>query len=264
MVDELPDIELNQTFDLTQLESRSMPKPTPPSAATKPLRSDGVEARNRLLDAALGLFAEKGYAKTSTREIAQAAQANIASISYYFGDKAGLYRAVFTDPRSNICATPASMKDSGAGLQQSLQDLMRTYVDPLKQGHLMQQNMKLYFREMLEPTGLWQEEIDTNIKPTHQALVAALCRHLGLTRPDDDIHSLAFSIVGLGGLLHIGHDVITAIRPQLLASPAALDRYCDRLAAYAMDIVKGEERRRAKPVQQSSSTPSRPNRKKPT
>ncbi|MEY2862216.1 MAG: hypothetical protein RL392_2674, partial [Pseudomonadota bacterium] len=68
---------------------------------TKPLRSDGAEARNRLLDAAMRLFAEHGFAKTSTRDIAEAAQVNISSISYYFGDKAGLYRAVFIDPRSN-------------------------------------------------------------------------------------------------------------------------------------------------------------------
>jgi len=44
---------------------------------------------------------EQGFAKTSIREIALAAQANVASISYYFGDKAGLYRAVFSDPRTN-------------------------------------------------------------------------------------------------------------------------------------------------------------------
>jgi hypothetical protein len=28
-------------------------------------------------------------------------------------------------------------------------------------------------------------------------------------------------------MLHIGSDVITAVRPQLLASHAALDHYCD-------------------------------------
>ena len=231
----------------------------PPSAPTtpKPLRSDGVEARTRLLDAALALFAEKGVSKTSIREIAKAAQVNVASISYYFGDKAGLYRAVFTDPRSNICATPPSLQDDASSLQSALRDLMRTYVVPLQQEDLMQHNMKLYFREMLEPTGQWQEEIDTNIRPTHQALVAALCRHLRLAHPDDDIHRLAFSIVGLGGLLHVGHDVITAIRPQLLAAPDALDTYCERLTDYACAMVTAEAQRRGiTPADQAPLLPS--------
>ena len=62
----------------------------------RPTRTDGVEARNRLLAAALKLFAEKGFANTSTRQLAAAAGVNIAAISYYFGDKAGLYRAAYT------------------------------------------------------------------------------------------------------------------------------------------------------------------------
>ena len=74
--------------------------PVAVAAARKP-RADGVEARARLLRAALRLFAHKGFAKTSTREIAQAAGANIAAIQYYFGDKAGLYSATFSEPMGN-------------------------------------------------------------------------------------------------------------------------------------------------------------------
>src|SRR4051812_40962476 len=59
-------------------------------------RSDGEQSRERLLQAAMRLFAAQGFSKTSTREIAQAAGANIAAISYYFGDKAGLYQACFS------------------------------------------------------------------------------------------------------------------------------------------------------------------------
>jgi AcrR family transcriptional regulator len=58
-------------------------------------RSDGEQSRERLLHSAIRLFAEQGYAKTSTRELAQAAGTNAAAIGYYFGDKAGLYRAAF-------------------------------------------------------------------------------------------------------------------------------------------------------------------------
>jgi AcrR family transcriptional regulator len=221
-----------------------MPKPTNPSSTAKPLRSDGAEARNRLLDAAMALFAEKGFAKTSTREIALAAQVNIASISYYFGDKAGLYRAVFTDPRSNPGVAPESINDATQNLRWSVNNLLRSFVEPLKKDQLIQQCMKLHFREMLEPTGVWQEEVQSNIKPAHDALVAALCRHLNLAKADDDIHRLAFSISGLGVMLHVGHDIITMVRPQLLATHAALDKYCNRLVDYAIAMVDAEARLR--------------------
>ena len=199
----------------------------------KALRSDGLEARTRLLDAALVLFADKGYAKTSTREIAQAAQVNVASISYYFGDKAGLYRAVFTDPRSNPHIEPNDINRLGQPLDEALRVLLLGFTAPLKQGVQMQSCMKLHFREMLEPTGLWEAEIDDNIRPAHMAIVQVLCRHLGVVQPDDAVHRLAFSIVGLAMMLHVGTDVIQAIRPQLIAGPAAIDTYTDHLVASA-------------------------------
>jgi len=57
-------------------------------------------------------------------------------------------------------------------------------------------------------------------------------------------------------MLHIGCDVVTCIRPQLVASHAALDRYCDRLVAYAMTLTEAEAQRRALPA-----SPPRSNRK---
>lgn len=51
--------------------------------------------RDRLLDAACKLFAEKGFRNTTVAEICEAAEANIASINYYFGDKEKLYDEVW-------------------------------------------------------------------------------------------------------------------------------------------------------------------------
>jgi TetR/AcrR family transcriptional regulator, regulator of cefoperazone and chloramphenicol sensitivity len=213
-------------------------------APDKTLRSDGLEARNRLLDAALALFAENGFARTSTREIALAARVNIASISYYFGDKAGLYRAVYLDQRCNPQTDPSTFDPAHASLPQALQGMLQGFVEPLKQGQIMRQSMKLHFREMLEPTGLWQEEINTHIQPSHMALCGALCRHLQVPEVDDDIHRLAFAISGLGIMLHVAGDVYAAIRPQLVDSPQALDQYCERLVDYAMALVQAEAQRR--------------------
>ncbi len=219
------------------------PTPAVPTAA-KPLRSDGQEARTRLLDAALVLFADQGFSKTSTREIALAANVNVASISYYFGDKAGLYRAVFTDPRSNPSVEPSSIDHPQHSLSHSLRVMLDTFTQPMKNGVAMQNCMKLHIREMLEPTGLWQAEIDDTIKPAHAALVQMLCRHLGVTEADDDVHRLAFSIVALGIGLHVGGDVIQSIRPELIASPAAIDAYADHMLGSALAMVEGEKRRR--------------------
>jgi len=49
------------------------------------------DARARLIDAAMELFAEKGYEGTSVRDLATAAGVNVAAVSYHFGSKDALY-----------------------------------------------------------------------------------------------------------------------------------------------------------------------------
>lgn len=53
--------------------------------------------RERLLDKAEALFAEKGYNAVTVREIIAAADCNVASVNYYFGNKKNLYLEVFRD-----------------------------------------------------------------------------------------------------------------------------------------------------------------------
>lgn len=56
-------------------------------------RLSGEERQARIIDAALGLFAEKGYSGTRTRDIARAAGISETLIFQYFKTKEGLYRA---------------------------------------------------------------------------------------------------------------------------------------------------------------------------
>ena len=212
----------------------------PADDARKP-RSDGEQSRVRLLDAAKRLFGEQGFSKTSTREIAQAANANVAAISYYFGDKAGLYQACF----ASMCLPPeqtiAQFDQPHFTLRESLQGYYGQMIAPLLAGEDAEVLLKLFYREMLEPTGLWQQEIDNNIKPEHQALAGVLCRHLGLQRPDDDIHRLAYAIVGMGIQILIGRDIVNQITPHMLASPAAIAQWGDYLVGFAEALVNAEK-----------------------
>lgn len=53
------------------------------------------ETKDRILDAAEKLFAEKGFADTSLRMITAEAGANLAAVNYYFQSKDALIMAVF-------------------------------------------------------------------------------------------------------------------------------------------------------------------------
>lgn len=229
------------------MSTNVLPPSAGPAEAHRPVRADGEQSRERLLQAALVLFANQGFNKTSTREIAEAAHANVAAISYYFGDKAGLYRAVFAEPRGTLADRLARMTDPAQTLVGGLQVFMQGFIEPLREGEAARLCMKLHMREMLEPTGLWEEEITHDIAPQHAALVRLLVRHLGLARVDDEVHRLAVAISALGVYLHVGGEVTDVLAPRLNKGARALDDWADRLVMYALAMVEAERARRASP-----------------
>jgi AcrR family transcriptional regulator len=210
------------------------------------------DARSRLVMSALQLFAEKGYKAASTREICDAAGANISSIRYYFGDKAGLYRAAFTEPMGEAPCQANIEIYADLPLVEALACLFREFLEPLKKGEEFRLVMKLHFREMIEPTGAWQQEIDAEIKPQHEALVSLLKAHLRLQHTDIDVHRLAFAIIGMAVHFYVGQEVVSAIWPQVLNSPNAIDVLAERLAGYAVSMIEGEARRRAQETNHES------------
>lgn len=61
------------------------------------VRSDEGEIRGRLLNVTIGLFAEKGYAGTSVREIVREAGVTAPVLYYYFRSKEGLYLEIMSE-----------------------------------------------------------------------------------------------------------------------------------------------------------------------
>ena len=207
-------------------------------------RRDEDGARERLLLVGLRLFAEQGYAKTSIRQIGLAANANVASVSYYFGNKAGLYRAVFWGAASPLSVPGAASDAAPDAASFSLPLLFERMLEPLKSGAQARLWIKLHRREMIEPTGLWQQKINQGMLPTHAALVALLCERLGIDQPDDEVQALATLIVGPAVHLLVNCEVVDILAPQLLQGADAVDRWCGRLLANAEALIRAERRRR--------------------
>jgi AcrR family transcriptional regulator len=65
-------------------------------SGTAAAKSSTKDTKERILDAAERLFADRGFAATSMRTLTQAADVNLAAVNYHFGSKERLIRAVFS------------------------------------------------------------------------------------------------------------------------------------------------------------------------
>src|SRR5262245_35441556 len=59
--------------------------------------ADARDVEERLLQAALRLFGQRGYAGVSVREVAREAGVTTPNVYYYFGSKRGLYLRLLHD-----------------------------------------------------------------------------------------------------------------------------------------------------------------------
>jgi AcrR family transcriptional regulator len=88
------------------------------------------EAKAIILTVAQRLFAERGYANTSMREVAEQAEVAEALIFRHFGSKAGLFTASVTEVFGQFLESFASDL-SGKLAEQSVETLMRSYIETL-------------------------------------------------------------------------------------------------------------------------------------
>jgi AcrR family transcriptional regulator len=95
----------------------------------KPARKDGLETKQRLVDAAERLFAEQGVEKVKLVDVSrEAGQKNRNAAQYHFGDRAGLINAVL-DKHSEIIAD--QRRNMLAQLAQNPSPTMRELVEAL-------------------------------------------------------------------------------------------------------------------------------------
>jgi AcrR family transcriptional regulator len=99
-------------------------------------RLKGDERRRVIIDAALALFARKGFRGTTTKEIAEAAGCSEATIFKYFTSKDELYSAilevksVIEETMAKAAEAAAKNDDAGVFRAVGLEALTRTEQDP--------------------------------------------------------------------------------------------------------------------------------------
>ncbi len=161
-------------------------------------------ARERILAAALEVFAERGFDGARTREIAERAGANLGLLTYYFSGKQPLWQAAVSRAFEELAAEIASVtararseavENPRARLEQLLRGFVRFLARRPDFMRLMNDESK---RE--GPRMRWLA--DTHVRP----VMDALSRLWEQARADDlvpDISPVSFHYIALGaaGLL---------------------------------------------------------------
>ena len=81
----------------------------------RPVDANAEETRRRILDAAIRLFAARGFDGVSTRELAAVAKVNAAMLSHYFGGKQGVYDATVDEVYRRLEARLTEVAAEGPG-----------------------------------------------------------------------------------------------------------------------------------------------------
>ncbi|RQO41107.1 DUF1956 domain-containing protein [Variovorax sp. KBW07] len=74
----------------------------PAPAAARTQRTDGNTTRLHILETAGQLFAERGFAESTSKEICTRAGTNMAAVNYHFGSRDGLYEAVLVEAHRQL------------------------------------------------------------------------------------------------------------------------------------------------------------------
>jgi AcrR family transcriptional regulator len=204
--------------------------------------SESLGPQQRLVRAALSVFAAKGYEGASTREICRLAGVNVAAIHYYFGDKASLYREVFRIPEQ-YGVYPPEMDDPAVHPREVLLAFYRQIMGYVMAPEHVQQLRLVFLREELQPSGIEVHEYEGQ-RRIHDRLTAFLSRTLGLAHPDLALHHLAFSIGGLVLVLFVERSMVDLIAPALVADDDAVAATVERMADHGMALIEAEAARR--------------------
>ncbi len=155
--------------------------------------------KNRLLNAACNIFAEKGFRDATIAEICEAADANIAAVNYHFGDKESLYDAVWHhafDLTNSAFPVNGNLPDNP-----TLFDVLYSHANAFLHRVFSESDTglfaKLLYREMASPTLALDRIAKEVLQPQSEFLATALRNEFGAAMSEAQLQRCMHSIIGM-------------------------------------------------------------------
>lgn len=150
--------------------------------------------KDRLLKAASGIFAEKGFRDTTIQDICSAADANVAGVNYYFGSKENLYMEAWKAASllmDEIYVKPVmKIPDPETRLKELIKHRVKHTFDDGPAGEFR----KLAFKEMGTPTESHDIIVKSFLRPMMDLLTRTVAEIMETSESNPCAQRCAFSL----------------------------------------------------------------------
>jgi AcrR family transcriptional regulator len=201
------------------------------------------ETRRRVLDAAVKLFAERGFKNVTIRDVCKEAGANVAAVNYYFRDKLSLYKEAVQLAADMMDQHKQAAMDAGQG--QSPEEQLRAYIRSLLHRMLGEEAdertaliEKLIGREMGDPSPAFDLIVEKGIKPSAGRLGALVAQLLGCAPDDQRVWQTALSVQSQCVFYKFSKPVFARIAPELQFTDEVIEGIARHIAEFSLAGIR--------------------------
>jgi AcrR family transcriptional regulator len=209
----------------------------PRRRAPQPASSDAT--RDKLMDAAGRVFADRGYDAATVREICRLAHANVAAVNYHFRDKQGLYAEILSKMKhaAQLERMSATLTES-APPEEILRRAIKVRIQGLRTDRLPDWHFRILAREFAHPTPAMTRMIDEIAKPLYGRLLSLVGQLIGRPADDEKTRLCTQSVWGQIFLYALACPVLTRLWPEMKMTPDQLDRIADHIADFSLAYLR--------------------------
>jgi AcrR family transcriptional regulator len=208
---------------------------------------DQDPTRDRILQAALEIFAERGFKAATVREICARAGVNVASVNYYYRSKEALYREalVYSFKEADRKYPQVAFTDASLPPEDRLRLFIRSLLLRLMDDGQLGVHAQLMAREIADPTDALDYIVDTVMRPRFKVLRDIIPLIAGPGFEPEDIDRFIYSILGQCLVYRHSRALVERLCPGIIAGPDAIERTAEMIARFSLAGLHqlGRERR---------------------
>ena len=195
--------------------------------------------REKLLEVAGRVFADRGYQVATIREICVRAGANVAAINYHFGDKLGLYTEVLHQSvRAAQIEAVRNALDQEAPPEDILRAVIRARLRGVWRRDLPDWHVRILAHELALPTPALRPLINKVARPIYKRLLDLIGAMIGLPPNDDKTRLCANSVVGQILAYVLAGPLLAGVWPELKMTPEQVERIADHIADFSLSYLQ--------------------------